>query len=266
MPGPRWHAVILAAGRGPDDPMAKAYGVAHKCLLPVAGVTMLLRVVRALEATDMAKPYALSIEDGAPYAKALGKHAKSITAVAPQKSAPSSALAAIAQIGNYPVLITTGDHPLLTREMLNHFMTEAEASKADVLAALATGDTIRAAYPETRRTYFKLGSTEVSGCNIFAVMNEKGLRLVEAWQDIEKNRKKPLKLIAAFGVLPLVEFLLGRLTPRRAFARISQRLGITAKPVFMPFAEAAIDVDKPDDLKLAEKILRQRKQDARSPS
>jgi len=258
MPRPRWHAVILAAGRGPDDPMAKAYGVAHKCLLPVAGTPMLLRVVRALEATAIVKPYALSIEDAAPYAKALGNNSKSVTPITPQTSAPSSALAAITQLRNYPVLITTGDHPLLTPEMLNHFMTEAEASKADVLAGLATGETIRAAHPETRRTYFKLGGTEVSGCNIFAVMNEKGLRLVEAWQDIEKNRKKPFKLIAAFGVLPLVEFLLGRLTPERAFTRISQRLGITAKPVFMPFAEAAIDVDKPDDLKLAEKILANR--------
>ncbi len=252
---PRWHAVILAAGRGPDDPMAKAYGVAHKCLLPVAGQPMLLRVVRALEATAIEKPYALSIEDSAPYAKALGKNSRSVASTTPQNSAPSSALAAIAQIEKYPVLITTGDHPLLTPEMLSHFMAEAEASEADVLAALATGETIRAAYPETRRTYFKLGGTEVSGCNIFAVMNAKGLRLVEAWQDIEKNRKKPLKLVAAFGVLPLLEFLLGRLTPERAFARISQKLGIIAKPVFMPFAEAAIDVDKPDDLKLAEKIL-----------
>jgi CTP:molybdopterin cytidylyltransferase MocA len=255
MTRPRWHAVILAAGRGPDDPLAKAYGVAHKCLLPVAGVPMLLRVVRALEATNIVKPYALSIEVNAPFAKALGKNTKSVSVVAPRKSAPSSALAAITQLASYPVLITTGDHPLLTHEMLNHFMTEAEASETDMLAALATGETIRAAYPETRRTYFNLGGTEVSGCNIFAVMNEKGLRLVEAWQNIEKNRKNPIKLVAAFGVLPLLEFLLGRLTPDRAFARISQRLGITAKPIFMPFAEAAIDVDKPDDLKLAEKIL-----------
>lgn len=258
MPGLGWHAVILAAGRGPDDPMARAYGVAHKCLLPVAGMPMLARVVRALAATAITQPYALSIEDGAPYAAALAKDARRVRPVSPKGSAPSSALAAIARLGHYPVLITTGDHPLLTPEMLGHFMAEAEAGKADVLAALATGGTIRAAYPETRRTFFNLGGTEVSGCNLFAVMKPKGLRLVEAWQEIEKNRKKPLKLVAAFGIFPLLEYLLGRLTPERAFASISQRLGIAARPVFMPFAEAAIDVDKPDDLRLAEKILRGR--------
>ena len=43
-----WTALVLAAGRGPNDPMAKAYGVSHKCALPVNGVPMLRRVVNAL--------------------------------------------------------------------------------------------------------------------------------------------------------------------------------------------------------------------------
>src|SRR4029077_14791730 len=43
-----WQAIILAAGRGPDDPMAKAYGVANKTVIPVAGVPMLARVAGAL--------------------------------------------------------------------------------------------------------------------------------------------------------------------------------------------------------------------------
>ena len=37
-----------------------------------------------------------------------------------------------------------------------------------------------------------------------------------------------------------------------------ERLGLTAKPILLPFAEAAIDVDKPSDLELAETILKQR--------
>lgn len=258
MAGRSWHAVILAAGRGPDDPMAKAYGVAHKCLLPVAGMPMLARVVRALAATPLQQPFALSIEETAPYADALGNDARRVTVVAPLRSAPSSALAALTANNHFPVLITTGDHPLLTPEMVNHFLHEADQSGADVLAGLATEETIRAAYPDAKRTYFNLGGTRVSGCNLFAVMSENGLRLVEAWQDIEKNRKKPLKLVAAFGVWPLLEFVTGRLTPERAFARISQRLGIVARPVFMPYAQAAIDVDKPADLELAERILRER--------
>jgi GTP:adenosylcobinamide-phosphate guanylyltransferase len=238
--------------------MARAYGVAHKCLLPVAGVPMLKRVVNALQQTVIARPYLLSIEPEAPLAAALGPVASQVTPIAPAASAPASVLRAAETGVGYPLLITTGDHPLLTPEMLQHVMAEASASGADVLAALATGDVIRKAYPQTKRTYFSLGGTEVSGCNIFAIMSPRGLRLVEAWRDVEKNRKKPLKLIAAFGLRPLVEFLAGRLTPARAFELLSRRLGIVARPVFMPFAEAAIDVDKPDDLVMAEAILKTR--------
>lgn len=258
MPQRSWHAVILAAGRGPNDPMAKAFGIAHKCLLPVAGKPMLLRVIEALCQTAIERPYLLSIELGAPFAEALGTHANDVKTVTPSDSAPASVLSAAGTSRSFPLLITTGDHPLLTPSMLEHVMREAETSGADVLAALATGEVIRAAHPDTNRTYFKLGGTEVSGCNIFAIMTPAGLKLVEAWRDVEKNRKKPLKLVAAFGLRPLFEFLLGRLTPQRAFALLSERLGIKAAPIFMPQAEAAIDVDKPSDLAIAEMILAKR--------
>jgi hypothetical protein len=133
-----------------------------------------------------------------------------------------------------------------------------EAIDADMFVGLATADTINAAYPETRRTYFNLGGTRVSGCNLFAVKAEKGLRLLERWQELEKNRKKPWKLVSAFGVMPIIWFATGTLTPERAFGHISQKLGITVRPVFLPFAEAAIDVDKPSDHALAEAILKKR--------
>ena len=57
------NALILAGSRGPDDPMAKAAGVSHKALLPVAGVPMLLRVVETLRATPGIARIYVCIED-----------------------------------------------------------------------------------------------------------------------------------------------------------------------------------------------------------
>ncbi|MFO1034686.1 MAG: hypothetical protein U1E15_11615 [Hyphomicrobiales bacterium] len=90
------------------------------------------------------------------------------------------------------------------------------------------------------------------------MMNARGLVLFDTWAAIEKNRKKPWKLVAAFGLTPLFKFILGRLTLASAFAEISQRLGIRVVPLLLPFAEAAIDVDKPSDHILAESILLKR--------
>jgi GTP:adenosylcobinamide-phosphate guanylyltransferase len=248
-----WRCVILAAGRGADDPMAKAFSVAHKCTIAIAGKPMLQWVLDALRGTVIAKPYVIVIDD----ANALPP-ASDIDILKAEYSAPASAIAAIRHINQFPVLITTGDHPLLTPAMINHMLQQAETSFGDVYVGLATKETITATYPETKRTYFNLGGTRVSGCNLFAVKTQAGLKLLERWQDLERNRKKPWKLVGAFGVLPILWFALGILTPQRAFGHISRKLGITVEPVFLPFAEAAIDVDKPSDHALAEAILKKR--------
>ena len=125
----------------------------------------------------------------------------------------------------------------------------------DLLVGLATAETILAAHPQSVRTFFRLGATRVSGCNLFALRNAKALALLRLWQDIEKNRKKPWRIVSAFGPMAIVRFLTGTLTLDGAFALVSRKLGLTVAPVLMPFAEAAIDVDKPADKELAEAIL-----------
>ena len=42
------HAIVLAGDRGPYDPVAVAAGVPAKCLTPIGGSPMVVRVVRAL--------------------------------------------------------------------------------------------------------------------------------------------------------------------------------------------------------------------------
>jgi hypothetical protein len=178
------------------------------------------------------------------------------SAVASAGSAPGSALAAIRSGSvSYPVLITTGDHALLTPGMIRYFCDEAETSGADVCAGLARAETILAAYPQSARTFFTLGADRVSGCNLFAVTSPGGLKLLERWQHVEHARKRPWRLVAAFGIPALARFVLGRLTLDKAFEQISGRLGLVARPILMPFAEAAIDVDKPADKELAERII-----------
>lgn len=252
----QWTALILAAGRGPNDPMAKAYGVTNKCVIAIAAVPMLRRVADALRQAPSVSRIVISIEDAALVELA----GPGVQAIAPSSSAPASVIAAVASGAvTYPVLITTGDHALLTPSMVEHFCAAAETSGADFCAGLARAETILAAYPQSVRTFFTLGPDRVSGCNLFALRNANGLKLLERWQYLEQVRKKPWRLVAAFGIAPLIGFLTGSLTLDKAFAIISRRLGLIASPVIMPFAEAAIDVDKPADKDLAESILAARR-------
>ena len=252
----RWNAIILAAGRGPRDRLAKAYGVPNKCVIEIAGKPMLAHVAEALQGSGIITSTLISVENRELAAMILGDSAATIASAG---SAPASVIAAIEQEAlAYPVLITTADHPLLTPEIIRHFCQQAEQSSGDFIAGLATAETILAAYPQSIRTFFRLGRTRLTGCNLFALRNERGLKLLARWQYLESVRKKPWRLVAAFGLMPLLRFLTGTLDLDTALAIVSRKLCLRVKAVLMPFPEAAIDVDKPADKELAEEIFLKR--------
>ena len=93
--------------------MAKAYGVTHKCALPVNNVPMLKRVVMALRAAKSIRNISISIEAPEVVGAVLGKETKNIAIVPSKNSAPLSAFHAIEKNPAYPILLTTADHALL---------------------------------------------------------------------------------------------------------------------------------------------------------
>jgi GTP:adenosylcobinamide-phosphate guanylyltransferase len=255
----QWSALVLAAGRGPDDPMARAFGVSHKCLVEVAGTPMLARVLATLRAHPAIARIAVSIEDEALVEQAIGPLPEGVFVI-PSRSNAAASAAAVLESGAlaHPVLLTTADHVLLDAAMLDHFFAQSTALSADLTVGLARAETILAAYPETRRTFLRFGPDRVSGCNLFGLMTPQALRAITFWQSVEHSRKRPWRLVGAFGAGPLIRYGLGRLDLETAFRLGSQRLGLDARPVIMPFAEAAIDVDKPDDKALCENFLQAR--------
>lgn len=259
----RFTVLVLAGDRGPQDPVSQAAGVAHKCLAPVAGRTMLERVVAALVASPQVGPIAVSLNDPAVVA-ALPALAPLIESgrLRPLQAAGSpsrSVLKAVEELATpFPLLVTTADHALLTPAMVAHFCAASLAAGAEVTAGLTASQVLVARYPQSKRTYLRFRDERYSGSNLFAIMAPAGMRLPELWLRAERQRKKPWRVAAVFGPVLLVSYLLRRFTLDEAMARISARLGVRVAAVKMPMAEAAIDVDKAEDLLLAEEILRRR--------
>src|SRR3546814_553037 len=144
--------------------------------------------------------------------------------------------------------------------MVAHFCAASLASGAEVTAGLTASGVLLARYPHSRRTYLRFREERYSGSNLFAILGPAGMRLPEVWRRAEQQRKKPWRIAAVFGPVLLLGYLLRRFTLDEAMARISARLGVRVAAVKMPMAEAAIDVDKAEDLLLAEEILRNRGQ------
>jgi GTP:adenosylcobinamide-phosphate guanylyltransferase len=238
--------------------MARAYQVTHKCLVEIGGEPMLARVTRMLLSHPAVRSVSISIETRELLDEALGPLSRQVEFLTPQESAARSALKVVAANPQFPWLVTTGDHPLLTNDMLQHFLAEAAESGADLCVGLATAETILGRFPQAKRTFLTFGRDRVSGCNLFALRSKQALKALAFWHHLEGVRKRPWRLIGAFGSLALLRFAMGTLTLDSAFALASRRLDLTARPILMPFAEAAVDVDKPEDKELAELILKHR--------
>lgn len=245
-------AVLILAGQreGVVDALCADAGVERKAVIPLNGKPMIDYVLDALDTADVNMPYFVSGFDAAYDARLTQS---------PSAPGPAgSALAALeAGIPN-PVLITTCDHPLLTPEMVTTFIDAAQKSGAEFCVGLAEKSVIQPAYPDVKRTYLKFADISVSGCNLFYISSTRGLEAIRFWQRAQHFRKRPLRLAASVGWGILFKYISGGLTLEGAFSYASKRLNITARPILLPFAEAAIDVDKPSDKVLVEQILKAR--------
>ncbi|MDT8327473.1 MAG: nucleotidyltransferase family protein [Roseovarius sp.] len=246
--------LVLAGARAAGDPLCDAEAVSSKAVIDIVGQPMLSRVLRALGASRAnAAPWVLGLEGDALAAAADGIPCQPLASEG--RGPASSLIRALEGPISTPLLVTTCDHALLTPEMVDSFVTQSIASGADLCVGFAERRVIEAEHPETKRTYLRLGGSELSGCNLFYLANPAALAVIRFWQSAEQDRKKPWRIAWRFGPLTALRILLLRSGHEAAFALLSRQLGVRVAPILLPFGEAAIDVDKPGDLVLVRKIL-----------
>lgn len=252
-------ALVLAGRRGSEDPFARSHGASHRALLEVAGVPMLERVVSALLRAHWVSSIRISIDDAsvldAVPALAAWRDRGSL-ALHPSQGSPARSVAhALASMDEERVLVTTADHPLLTGASIDRFLERAAATRADVAVGVVERAAFRDAEGSAARTWVRLRCGSYTGANLFAFQHARARRAAEFFARAERHRKRPWRMIAALGPGLAVEYLAGTLDLDGACQQISRSTGAKVRPVKLEEAAAAIDVDKPADLALVEKIL-----------
>jgi CTP:molybdopterin cytidylyltransferase MocA len=259
-------ALVLAGRRGSDDPLASQHGVSHRALLPVGGVPMLLRVVRALRASTTIERIQVSMHapecaQEVPELDALVRGGELLLREAAD-SPSASVLSALSADPEAPCLVTTADHALLTAEMVDHFAEAADATGADLAIGFVAASLLRRSYPDSTRTFLRLRGEAWSAANLFAFRTPRSRLAADFYSRVERLRKRPWRLVAALGPGLLAGYAAGRLDLDAGLARASGRIGASVRAVAMPVAEAAIDVDRESDLELASAILAAREASA----
>jgi GTP:adenosylcobinamide-phosphate guanylyltransferase len=252
----KWTALLLAGSRPAGDPLARAMGIQHKALIPVAGEPMVLRPLRALvKSADIGEVIVLTQNPDDLRPVLPGDRRISIRASRGTIAETIEELILKRDI-SFPVLVTTADHALLDTQMIAEFIEKATGS--DLAVGVVERQALLQRLPQTKRTWLSFRGGAYSGANLFALGSIKSLAAIEQWRSVEQDRKKGWRVLAALGPALLLGALLRLRTLDQSIASVGRRLGMTARAVVLGNPLAGVDVDKVEDHTVVEAILQGR--------
>jgi NDP-sugar pyrophosphorylase family protein len=148
------------------------------------------------------------------------------------------------------VLMVSSDIPAITSEMLDWEVETTLPTDVDLCYTVVKRKVVEARYPGSRRTYVKLKDVEVCGGDL-NVLHTSVVKLnPEIWERLIASRKNPIKQAAIIGFDTLFVMAFRMITLEQAVNKVTARLKMTGRAVVCPFAEIAMDVDKPNQLEM----------------
>ena len=252
-------SILILAGRraGAVDALAEAYGVADKCLVPVAGRPMIAHVLESAADSEadhvfVSTHHAALLGDlNDPVVDLLGNR----LTVVPAADNLADSVLAVAGIASFPLLVTTADNCLLTPATIAEIEAEAMRLGADAGVALARREDVLAVHPEGQRRFYEFSDVAVSNCNAYWLGHPNALRAAEAFRGGGQFVKKPFRVMQAFGLINLLRFRFGLGPIHHIFARLSRHLDVEIAPLLVRNGATAIDVDNERSLRVTEALM-----------
>ncbi len=238
-------ALVLGGGR--QDPLARAYGVSSKALVPIAGRPMVSWVVSALRSGGVERVVYVGPEarfDPRPdlWVPDTGALLRNVAV----------GLEALGARG--PVLVATADIPLLTGEAVRELLEKAPP--AALVYPIVPKEAVEARFPGMKRTYARLREGTFTGGNLVVLDPELFKRALPMAEKVVARRKNPLALAALFGPWTILKLLLGRLSVAELEARGEKILGVPVRALPLARPEIGVDVDKLEDVAFVERELK----------
>lgn len=153
------------------------------------------------------------------------------------------------------LLVVTSDIPLITKEAIDDFLTRSFMHDAKIYYPIVSREANEKSYPEVERTYFTLKEGTFTGGNIILLDPELLKTKYELVEQLTALRKSPAKIIKMLGVKFIYKFVRKTLSIEEIETRAKVILGAPGKAIISQYPEIGIDVDKPSDLSLMERLF-----------
>ena len=255
---PAFRAVVLAGERPGGSQLSRDFDIPASVLVDVAGRAAVARVIDTLRESGWVDGGILcgpewSVVEGSDTLSHL-LSAGDYRWLAPQGGPAASAASALSRLQR-PVLLTTGDHALLTPETVADFCSKACERDEDVVVGVVPYRLVQAAYPQSKRTVYRFADDAYCGSNLFAVLSKRGDLAPLFWRQVEAERKRPWRIARQLGLGAVLGYLARRLSLNEALRLVSDRAGCRIGHIVLDDCDAAVDVDSIADWRLAHEKL-----------
>lgn len=258
------YCIIAAGGTiAPDDPLFDYTNGKPKSLLEIGGRTMLEYVVDAIQGTSGTDHIVVMGIDESDIPPALQSAGARLTFMSDSGSLVQNIRIAVEYISQrqsdpQPLLITTGDVPLLTSQVVERFIDSCRPFDRLAYYNLVTRETLEEAFPNSRRTFVKLKGVEVAGGDL-ALTHPRIIHTnPELWEAMYNARKHAWRLARLVGPLTILKLLARQMSIAEIEAKAGRLIGEPVRILKSPYAELAMDVDKPHQVELVRRKLEAR--------
>jgi molybdopterin-guanine dinucleotide biosynthesis protein A len=245
-------ALVLAGGP-PDEVSALQPGAPNKAFVRVAGIALVERTLLALRACEGVGRIVVVAPAAA--------HGDAALALADERRPDGPRITdslAAGLAGADPdetVLVSAADLPVLDAAAVADFLARVAERDLDVGYGCVDRRAHTGRYATIRHTWARLREGTFCGAGLVALRPRAFGSLSRFLEDLGRSRKNPLALASLLGWDMLLGFAFARLSIAQVETRAGALLGARAGAVISPYPQIAVNVDRPDDLAIAERLL-----------
>jgi CTP:molybdopterin cytidylyltransferase MocA len=250
-------ALIIAGGNPkPDDLLYEFTQGKPKALLDIAGKPMVQWVLAALDGSDNIDQIfivGLSDLEGLTCLKQLHQ-------IPDQGGMITNIKAGVKKIEQVNpeakhVLVSAADIPAVTTEMVDWLIEQTKDKDFDLNYNVVERSVMESRFPGSKRTFTKLKGIQLCGGDMNIISTWTVTAKGGLWSKLEAARKNVFKQAALIGYDTLF-LIIFRLKDFNGIVRYAEKkLGMKLLAIQSPYAEIAMDVDKPHQLEIIRKDL-----------
>lgn len=244
---------LILGGALNSGPLRKISCARYEAAISIAGRPMIDYVISALT-TVPAVSRIIVVCDESVLSETIKK--KTTLIVPPGKTLLDSLNKGLKALNTRePVLVLTADIPLISKAAVEDFLLRCKQKEADVYYSFVPKEMNDQKYPGVKRTYVKLHEGVFTGGNIVLLSSWVIQNQADILNKAVSLRKKTIQLCLLLGWKYLFYLLMGRLTIEQIETQVAKILKMRAVGIISAYPEIGIDVDKPSDFYLVNKVL-----------